>query len=130
MSRDVQLQAEVLAALAPSHPGETSSPSLTVTTPEALFKLSKGNSEVQCRYDSMASYMKTVDGNHLVSLPALFLCRQREGGVTAQPDDAPDWCPMMQISTGEEGFFAVNSTLIQADPSGVPTQDAEQGRFW
>ena len=78
----------------------------------------------------MASYMKTVDGNHLVSLPALFSCRQWEGGATAQLGGAPDWCLMMQISTGEEGFFAVNSTLIQADPSGVPTQDAAQGRFW
>ena len=41
MSRDVRLQAEVRAAPAPSHPGEASLSSLTVTTLEALLELSR-----------------------------------------------------------------------------------------
>lgn len=36
----------------------------------------------------------------------------------------------VQVSTGGEGFFAVNSSLVNADPWGIPASAANQGRYW
>lgn len=39
-------------------------------------------------------------------------------------------CLGAQVTTGEEGFFVVNTALANADPTGIPSNAQSAGRFW